>query len=395
MDSRWYIRKGSSFLASCPLTGRKVLGDEKRALRKAPEEKSNRYILLSEEYAKWTTQHCPFCPGNESNQLPEITRNKNWKFIDFISAEQLSSDWDTRAFSNLYKRYREESHGVKLIKESYLSSEVGKDHIKQLQSKLKDIGLIPEHYFFDPSHFVIVGTQNHFKENAVKKEDYETSATMELEQFNLELITAFHARELAYTLDPSLKYGGVYKNQGKDGGSTQNHEHIQVRCYEDSRLTEKFKKQIDTFQNNPGIMDTIVELAKNNGWVIDANRYATAFTVPWEEYPGVWVVYNEKEKNFNRMLYSQFFGFTEILQSTLQKFEALGDDQYNFGLFDSLSDTIVHPHAKIITRKKVRGGTDILFGPENHSKTPETFAKELREIKSEHRDRIQQLKSGN
>ena len=371
MASPWYALEGHTFYATCPFTGRKVHGADARSLKGS---------VPAVDITPPKAADCPFCPGNELTQLPELVRfdpeRPHWRY--YQGANELSQPWRTRAFPNLYKHEREPNEHILWRMQHYRTLPQGSEHLESLLQKYgpsfqtRKLNL-QEPYFFDPSHVVIVSTPEHSHKNG----DSASIATMASEDVLYALQTALNARDLSQSLDDRLCYGYIYKNHGPFGGASQSHEHLQLRCYEDYSYSSKLYQHLLASQKNPLIMEDILDFAMQRDWLITATEEALAFTVPWEEFPGLWVVPTSRFSRFSAETLTR--GVTDVLQTAIKGLHALHETSYNFGLFDSTRDHFLQPHIKLILRTKLRGGTDILFGPENHPLTPELFAQQLRE----------------
>jgi len=105
--------------------------------------------------------------------------------------------------------------------------------------------------------------------------------------------------------------------------------------------------------------------------------------IPWEEFPRAWVVYIGKEHSLFEINRKDFLEFNGAIQYTLRKFQSIGEISYNLGIFDTnprIIDLQIPIRAKIITRRKIRGSTDIFIGPEKHFINPERLAELMRNV---------------
>ncbi len=346
----WYRADANGFWAQCPLTGRVVQGEGNRGLRYK--------VQVSQK------QDCLFCPGQEESQLPEVTRLQKGVFVDFSDVPSLGEEWSVRVFPNLFKGVGIGSKSlVQKWKVKYRSEE-GQQYVDRLLERLKEKGLpVGEDYLFDLSHMVVVGTPCH-------------KFDLDLEEAGLEFLVAVHARSLAYQ-DARMVFGCVYKNQGKAAGATQEHEHVQLRCY--TQLPPRLEVQVRALEKEPGLMKQIIDTASINQWIVSENDHSVSFTVPWEEEPAVWLVY-QGEGSLEDLSLDDLQDLNASLQGMLGRLKNAGYAGYNYAWFDSGRSGVKMPiHAKIVSRKKVRGGSDIFLGPEKHYVRPESLAEVLRD----------------
>lgn len=346
----WYRADSNGFWAQCPLTGRVVQGEGNRGLRYK--------VQVSQK------QGCLFCPGQEESQLPEVTRLQGGSFADFLDIQSLGHEWSVRVFPNLFKGGGIGSKDLVQDWKAKYRSEEGQQYIDQLLERLKEKGLpVGEDYLFDLSHMVIVGTPEH-------------KSDLNQEEAGLEFLAAVHARNLAYQ-DEKVVFGCIYKNQGKAAGATQEHEHVQLRCY--TELPPRLSFQVSSLIKNPGLMEQVTDFARIKDWVISDKDNQVSFVVPWEEEPAVWLVYKGLEASLEELGEVGLLRLSGGLQTIIAGLKKLGYSDYNYAWFDSSRLGVKMPiHAKIVTRKKVRGGSDIFLGPEKHYVRPESLAEVLR-----------------
>jgi len=381
MKENWCNQTGKgSFIARCPLTGREVSGEDYRGFR-YPSTKTESSLVATAP----SIEVCPFCVGNEKSQLPELTRLVNSPmnlddvvFTDFMMPHLLSQVWVARAFPNLYKNNNLiQSRSLEAHRERYIGHALGREHINSLLNKLKMKGIqVDEDYFFDFGHILIVGTPDHPSSglnnpNGIILEDIQSA---------LELLTAVHVRKLAYESDEKL-FGFIYRNLGRSAAATQPHEHLQMRCYKYNQIPKKLNDQLTTFRHNPTLMNEIVAFAKNQQWIIYESDDVVGFTVPWEEFPGAWLVYTGENPFLSEVHKKDILGFSNALQFVLRKLITLGETSINFGIFDTIPHTELQIpiHAKIVTRRKIRGSTDIFIGPEKHFINPKQLAEMIKD----------------
>ncbi|MDD5253898.1 MAG: hypothetical protein PHG05_02220 [Candidatus Nanoarchaeia archaeon] len=351
----FYKEKGGSFEAVCPITSRYVKGKTIRGNRPKTISKSRPLPETCDEL---------FCPGNEFKQSPEILRIDGKKIKSFLMPNEMDSSWDARVFSNLYNGdLNPRITGLSNEwKNKYLETEEGKKHIRDLKSKLNPIP--NDNYFFDLSCVVITSRYC----------PYETGNSNS-EYLRLELLAALETRKIAH--EEGFRYGSIFKNNGAMGGQTQPHSHSQLFNYKQSSELGNLDKHKKIFGKYPEVLMNVGhKLAEDCGWIVYEDKNISIFTVPWEEYPGLWAISLENKDTFDEI---NLNGFVAPFYDLLTKLISNGLGDFNFMLFDSFDTSYIQPHAKIVLRgTKTRGAYNILLGGENHPFTPKSLADKLK-----------------
>ncbi|MFH1455660.1 MAG: hypothetical protein ABIF40_01795 [archaeon] len=330
-----------------------------------PHEK-NKISLLKRLSSK---RKCPFCPGVEYSQLPEVVRgiydvNRYIIFETEKDLAKLEEPWRMRAIPNMYgnKFLIPDEEDLRMTQNpSYIRKLMHKYQKENLNMSLSEL--------FDYSWLVLICTSDHFNANNQILDI--TDLGLEMFLANVDMVMVAH--DLANIQNDKLKFNTFYANLGKNkAGQSQDHLHFQIRSYD--RVPGGIRKEIEMFEE-------IQTFSRMQGWTVYSDSDFEAFASPWAKYPKIVVTPREPTS------YKLF----DLDEDYKEKFLSIVYDcvcsvwnmgyELNFGLHQSPrrinSWNQVPLHFNINVRDRIPGGTD-----ENYhwmpQIDPETLAKRVK-----------------
>jgi len=306
----------------------------------------DRYVIVSsdrgkrpfefkrEKEQKEEKKTCFFCPGNEKLTPPEIGR---------IGTKD---KWRVRWFPNKFPAVDKKGNpNFKTTKKFYTSTSAY------------------------GHHEVIVETNNHKKQ----------LADLNPKQIK-EVLTAYIDRIKNLSKEKNIKYVCIFKNHGRNAGTSLVHSHSQLIAY--NKLPELVKEKIDTvkkYKECPYCQ--IIELEKKserrcfeNSSFVSFAPYASRFH--FEN----WIFPKKHLTNLTQMSDQQIEDLAKILKKILIKLKKI-NASYNMELFYAPKGQDLHFHIEISPRISIFGGFEILSGDTINSLAPEEAAKIYREEK--------------
>ena len=270
-------------------------------------ERGKRPHEFVQEQVKQKAGKCYFCPGSEDETPPEIFR---------IGAK---NRWKMRVFPNKFAAVRQEG-----------------------QASIKTDNIF---YTFSANygmHEVIVETNDH------KKQLWDLAP-----KDIVDLISLYSMRIKELGKMNGIKYVQVFKNSGKEGGTSILHSHSQVIAYNKvPELVEQEAKAIKEFKEKMNICPycCIINSEKDSFRRCFENRNFVAFAPYASRFPfEIWVLAKQHVKSITDLDNGQVKDLAEVMNSILKKLKKL-NAPYNFMLHNSPAGEDFHFHIEMLPR---------------------------------------------
>lgn len=270
---------------------------------------------------------CFFCIGNENLTPPEIGRiSENGK-------------WIIRWFDNKFPAV-EQSGNPKLISNGFFthSSAYGK-------------------------HEIIVEYNEHEKQ------------LWDLSVNHIKKVLAVYKQRLAELMKaPQIKYVLIFKNHGKDAGTSLIHTHTQVVSLNTvPTLVNEEAMAVSKYKNCPYC--DIIKIESKSPRKCFENRYFVAIAPYASRFNyEVWVFPKWHVKSILEMDDNKLFYHADILNKILSKLKKL-DVSYNFYLHYAPKNKDLHYHVEILPRIATWGGFELGTSATINSVLPEDAAR--------------------
>jgi len=299
----------------------------------------DRWVIISTERAKRPHEFvnkkaeeevgtCYFCPGNENLTPPEISR---WPCG--------SSQWKVRVFPNKFAAVNIDGNSaIKTDNRFYtFSSNFGK-------------------------HEVIVETPDHKKQLA-DLDDETIKEVLKMYSNRIEELSKF----------PGIKYVCVFKNSGKEAGTSIFHSHSQVIAY--NQVPEVVNEEIIAAANFSSCpFCDIIKTEKESLRRCFENDQFVAFAPYASRFPfEIWVMPKQHIKSITEMDEGKLYDLALIMGKILRKLKEL-NAPYNYVLHYSPSHCNLHFHIEILPRLSTWAGFEF-NGTVINVVTPEDAAK--------------------
>ncbi len=298
----------------------------------------DRYVLITDdrgkrpheflnEEVKEKKMTCPFCPGNENLTPPEIDRLKD------------NGNWKIRVFPNKYA----------------IVLEKGKSNI------------MTENTFFTfasnfGKHEVIVETPDHKKKLSDLSEDHIR------EVFNIYIKRINALNEIA-----GVEYVLVFKNHGKEAGTSLVHSHSQVVAY--NRIPKLIQEEIEgykKFETCPFCQ--IISIERESYRAVFENNSFVSFTPYASRFPlELWIFPKRHVDSITKLSQFELKDLATILKRILFKLESQ-HIPYNFYLHNAPQGEDFHFHIEIVPRISLLAGFELGSGDYVNIISPESAA---------------------
>jgi len=307
----------------------------------------NRWVIINTERAKRpqdfvkekpaakTEGKCPFCPGNEAMTPPEISRVEE------------KGNWAIRVFPNKFPAVTLEGNPEVETEGRFFAQSDGYG-----------------------KHEVIVETPRHD----------EALAELPVERINA-LLHVYRERISALKKLKAIEHIAVFKNHGKEAGTSLEHEHSQVIAYNRPSTTVKreanaaasyYRKHkkcpwceiIETERKGPR------RCYENNGFVSFC-PYASRFAFEIAVFP------KKHVQSLAELGEEELADLAEIIKKALGKLHAL-NAPYNMYIHESPKGKKMHFHLKINSRLLSWGGFEHSTGCVINTVAPEQAAEYYR-----------------
>jgi UDPglucose--hexose-1-phosphate uridylyltransferase len=278
---------------------------------------------------------CYFCPGNEKLTPPEIgrigTKNK----------------WRMRWFANKFSAVEEKGNPEFQTDNSFFT-------------------------YAQPygRHEIIVETPNH------KKQLWDLN-----EKQLKQLLEVYSSRITELSSVPNIKYVCLFKNHGKEGGTSLLHSHSQIIAY--NKIPKLIQDEVDIsnlYQGCPYCQ--ILNIEKTSDRRCFENENFVAFTPYASRFHfEIWIFPKEHINNITEMDDIKLEDLASILKQILKKLKGL-NAPYNIQFHYSPEGEDLHFHIEVCPRLAVWAGFELLTNDTINSLPPEDAAKYYRGNKS-------------
>jgi UDPglucose--hexose-1-phosphate uridylyltransferase len=301
----------------------------------------DRYVIIATERATRPDQfmenaepkkadNCYFCPGKESQTPPEIMRVSD------------GEKWKIRVFPNKFAAVRLE----------------GYPHLETHN----------KYYTFASAfgyHEVIVETPDHDK----------ILADLPAEHIS-EILKVYANRIKVLSAKEGINYVSVFKNHGKDAGTSLVHTHSQVIAY---NVMPAHILEEETVYEERGydVYGDIIRSEKDSFRRVAENGTAVCFTPYASRFPlEAWIFPKRYVRNITEFDEQEYLDFARILKGLLVKLQSI-NASYNFDLHYGLDK--LRFHLELLPRLTKWAGFEHSTGTIINVVTPEDAAKFYRE----------------
>ncbi|MFC1691259.1 galactose-1-phosphate uridylyltransferase [Nanoarchaeota archaeon] len=186
------------------------------------------------------------------------------------------------------------------------------------------------------------------------------------------VLKVYSERIKALSSDPNIKYACVFKNSGKEAGTSIVHSHSQIISY--NKVPETVQQEINAVAN----FETcpycdIINIEKDSSRRCFENDNFVAFTPYCSRFPfEIWVFPKQHLTNITEMNNDQIDQMAEIMKNILVKLKEL-NAPFNYVLHYSPQGENLHFHVEILPRLSTWAGFE-MNGTIINTMTPETAA---------------------
>jgi UDPglucose--hexose-1-phosphate uridylyltransferase len=298
----------------------------------------DRYVLIAaarkkrpkqfKEEAKENVEVCFFCPGNESLTPPEIGRIGTKK------------KWRIRWFPNKFPAVEEKGQ----------------------------IELRTDNRFYTfanayGKHEVIVETPDHDKQ------------LWDLKKNNIkDVLEVYISRIKELSKVNGIKYVCIFKNHGKDAGTSLVHSHTQIIAY--NKIPQLIKEEAEAVKrfNSCPYCDIILS-EKGSDRRCFENKNFVAFCPYASRYNyEIWIFPKQHKNNLIELDDDELKDLASVLQQIIAKLKEL-NVSYNFQIHNSPPGESLHFHIEVCPRVANWGGFELLTDDIINSVPPEDAAK--------------------
>lgn len=291
------------------------------------------------------SRRCPFCPGHETQTPPEITANRDER-----------GKWTMRVVPNRFPALVPEGESVREEDCNFFRSMPG-------------LG----------KHEVIVETPVH---NA--------SLGLVDDEKAFEVVSMYYERYRALSQDKRFKLITIFRNHGREAGTSLEHPHSQIVATPVVPLHIRHRLEEATrFNDDTGecLFCRIIEMERKEKTrvVMEGDGFMViepfASRSPFE----TWILPLEHRSTFGAATFSELTGFARILNRTLGKFaRGLKDPAYNMVIQNTPTseenEDYYHWHVKIFPRITTPAGFELGTGVYINTLLPEDATKYLRKL---------------
>ena len=274
---------------------------------------------------------CYFCPGSETLTPPEIGRSG--------SAVQWTLRWFQNKFPAVEKKGVPRLSGPPSFRES------------------SNYGV----------HEVIVETPRH----------QEQLADLPEEQM-ARLLKAYHERILALSKDKNCRYVSVFKNHGRDAGTSLIHEHSQVVSL--PKVPSLIREECDAAKKSKSCpyCSVVKKEAKSERLIAENDSFIAFAPFASRFNYEAWIFPKKHYQTFADFKESDFLHCALLLKKILVKLQRI-DASYNYYVHYSPKGEDLHFHIEITPRIATYGGFELGTGFIINSVLPEDAAAYYRE----------------
>jgi len=300
----------------------------------------NRWVIISEkrgsrphQFSQQAESHddpskCFFCPGHEHETPPEISRYPD------------HGDWEIRLFPNKFPFAAEEGQ--------------------------YDIRTDNEFFTFAQpfgKHEVLVETNDHHRQ------------LWDLEVDELANVFRMYGKRINdIYMEGKAKYVLVFKNHGRDAGTSIVHSHTQIVSL--NMVPPVLKEKVDAVENHDGCpYCLIIEAESGSDRRCFENESFVAFTPYASRFNyEIWVFPKQHIESMASLDHTEIQHFAEIMKQILVKLKEIGCS-FNYVVHNAPLDKDMHFHIEIMPRMAKWAGFELGGGVIINAISPETAAK--------------------
>lgn len=287
---------------------------------------------------------CPFCPGNEDPNEPEIAR---------VNDE--NGRWLVRVIPNKYPALKPEGSLARLKNGIY--------------RKINGFGI----------HEVIIDTPTHNL----------TTALLEKDQIK-EIFKLYRSRFRELQKDPRIAHIVVFKNHGESAGTSQLHPHSQLAAI--SIVPTQIRHRVEETMRHYdatgecAYCNMINDEIKTQERIIMESPHFVAFVLYAAQSPfHLWILPKRHMASFSAIKEEEIADLSFVMKTILSKiYYGLGNPDYNYVIracpTDSCNSKYLHWHISIVLRVTKAAGFELGSGMFINTSFPEEDAKFLRNI---------------
>jgi len=297
----------------------------------------DRYVVISaarkkrpKQFKKETREKagvCFFCPGNESMTPPEIGRigKKKWKLRWFPNKFPAVEEAGQKEFRTDNRFYT-------------FAGAYGK-------------------------HEVIVETPDHDKQ------------LWDLTENNIKQVLGVYIDRIKeLNKIDGVKYVSIFKNHGKDAGTSLIHSHTQIIAY--NKIPQLIKEEIEASKKYSSCpYCDIIQSEKDSDRRCFENKSFAAFApyAPRYNYE-IWIFPKGHKKTLLELSSSELKDLASIMKKIMLRLKEL-NVSYNFSIHNAPDNEDLHFHIEVCPRIAVWGGFELLTDDIINSVPPEEAAK--------------------
>lgn len=289
-------------------------------------------------------ENCPFCPGRESETPPEVL------------AYPRDGSWQVRVVPNLYAALTPEGTTERRTVDNYFMAMDG-------------VG----------AHEVVIETPDH-----------DRSIALMTDEEVLAVLRAYQERYHALRESPSVRFVVIFKNHGREAGTSLEHPHSQIVAtpIAPPRVRRRFEIATDYYDARGSCLYCDVvrwereaerRVVMENGAFVVIHPYASRS--PFE----TWILPKTHQPCFAFTEQAELLELAKVLRSTLRKiYHALGDPDYNYIIHTAPAEDEDNPyflwHIQIVPRLTTAAGFEMGSGIYINTALPEDTARFMREF---------------
>jgi len=300
----------------------------------------------AEELPVWD-KACPFCPGNEKRTPDEVFR---------VPASSEDSDWDVRVVPNMFAALTVERSNIR-IEEGHLTR------------GMQGFGV----------HEVIIESPSHNT----------TIALMTYQQVE-KVLAAYQQRYNILKKDPQLKFITIFKNHGRESGTSlaQPHSQLVATPIMSPYYHRRFDVAVDYYADTGRCVycDVLAEeLEKRERIVAETEQFIVLHPYASRASYETWVIPKGHCSSFGLCPEEHHAELAMLLKDTLLcLYRGLDNPAYNFMVDTTVTEDEENPyyhwHIRIVPRLSMIAGFEMGSGIYINTALPEDTAKSVRQI---------------
>ncbi|MBW2999775.1 galactose-1-phosphate uridylyltransferase [Candidatus Woesearchaeota archaeon] len=290
-------------------------------------ERAKRPHQFKKEKAKEEKQHCFFCPGHEDETPPETFRIEE------------KGKWKIRVFPNKFAAVKPEGNAEIRTDNKYFT--------------------FSDNY---GAHEVLVETNNHKKQ----------LSDLSIKQLK-QVLDVYCLRIKELSKINGVKYVQVFKNHGKEAGTSIVHSHSQIIAY--NKVPEVVEQEVNVSKNYGGCpYCEIIETEKNSHRRCFENDSFLAFTPYASRFPfEIWIFPKNHVKSITELDDKALNDLASVMRPILLKLKEL-NASFNYVLHYAPEGEDLHFHIELMPRLATWAGFEF-NGTVINIQSPEEAAK--------------------